>query len=148
MHPSDFAGLRAFVEAYENPVATGENLFSSTDMRNLFRYGGFRSGIDIVQTDVPQSYGIDACANTVDMLERHGWTAASLLPHGGNLMSLATALGFGMGMCESYPNVFGVFSGYEDDAEVVDGYLTPPNRPGIGFEGQQALYALFKELME
>ncbi|MBT7768816.1 MAG: hypothetical protein HN705_02435 [Rhodospirillales bacterium] len=50
-------------------------------------------------------------------------------------------------MCESYPNVFGVFSGYDDSATIEDGYLLAPQRPGVGFEGQNALYALFKELL-
>ncbi len=63
-------------------------------------------------------------------------------------MSLAAALGFGMGMCESYPSVFGVFSGYDDKAKIEGGYLPAPQRPGIGFEGQAELYALFKELRD
>ena len=77
-----------------------------------------------------------------------GWESSSFVPHGGNQMSLACALGFGMGMCESYPNVFGVFSGYADDAEVVDGYLPAPALPGIGFEGQNELHGLFRDLLD
>lgn len=147
-HPIDFEATRAFVDAYGPPVATGENLFSAAELRNLLRYGGLRPGIDILQLDVPQSYGMAACAKNMMMIAEHGWSPASVLPHGGNQMSLAAALGFGMGMCESYPSVFGVFSGYADDAEVRDGYLPAPTRPGIGFEGQAELHALFRTLLD
>ena len=148
VHPIDFEATSAFVEVYENPVATGENLFTTEDLRNLLRYGGFRAGTDVLNIDVPQSYGIGTCAKSIEMVKANGWDVASVIPHGGNQMSLACALGFGMGMCESYPNVFGVFSGYEDNAKVEDGYLRAPKLPGVGFEGQNALYSLFKELVE
>lgn len=147
VHPVDFEATAAFVEAYGNSVATGENLFTPEDLRNLLRHGGFRAGIDVLNIDVPQSYGIGTCARSIEMAKASGWDASDVIPHGGNQMSLACALGFGMGMCESYPNVFGVFSGYDDDATIEDGYLKAPQRPGVGFEGQNALYALFKDLV-
>jgi L-alanine-DL-glutamate epimerase-like enolase superfamily enzyme len=146
VHPLDYEATAAFVDAYGSPVATGENLFSLEEQRNLLRHGGFRSGTDLVQIDVPQSYGISACARSLAMLGEFGWSPTSVVPHGGNLMSLAVALGFGMGMCEAYPNVFGVFSGYGDHSQVDDGYLVAPDAPGVGFETQTALYRLFKDL--
>jgi D(-)-tartrate dehydratase len=147
VHPIDFDATAAFVEAYGHPVATGENLFTTEDLRNLLRHGGFRAGKDVLNIDVPQSYGIGTCARSIEMAKASGWDASDVIPHGGNQMSLACALGFGMGMCESYPNVFGVFSGYDDAARIEGGYLRAPQRPGVGFEGQNALYALFKELV-
>ncbi|MAF47872.1 MAG: enolase C-terminal domain-like protein [Rhodospirillales bacterium] len=146
VHPIDFEATSAFVKAYGNPTATGENLFSAEDFRNLLRYGSFRPGTDILNIDIPQSYGIGMCARTLDMARSFGWAASSFVPHGGNQMSLACALGFGMGMCESYPNVFGPFSGYADDARIENGYIRAPQLPGVGFEGQSELYGLFKEL--
>ncbi len=148
VHPVKFEALANFVGQYENPVATGENLFTIEDQENLLCFGGMRSGSDIVQIDIPQSYGIDQCHRSLTMLERYGWTAESVVPHGGNQMSLAVARGFGMAMCEAYPNVFGVFSGYADDSRVEDGYLITPDRPGIGFEGQTKLFSLFASLHE
>ncbi|MBW4709820.1 mandelate racemase [Roseobacter sp. YSTF-M11] len=147
-HPVDFEANRAFVEAYGPPVATGENLFSLPDLQNLLRYGGMRPGKDILQIDVQQNYGYAACARSMTLLGAHGWNTQDVLPHGGNQMALAAALGFGMQMCEAYPNVFGVFSGYADDADIVDGSLPAPTRPGIGFEGQADLYALFRTLID
>ena len=80
------------------------------------------------------------------MLARHGWPRRCLFPHGGNQMSLAIAAGFGLGGAESYPGVFGPFAGYADDARVENGYLTLSDRPGIGFEGQAALYRIMRDL--
>ena len=72
--------------------------------------------------------------------------ALRLFPHGGNQMSLHIAGGFGLGGAESYPGVFGPFAGFADDAKLENGYLKLPDRPGIGFEGQDALYAIMREL--
>jgi len=82
------------------------------------------------------------------MLEGRGWARASLFPHGGNQMSLAIAAGFGLGGAESYPGVFGAFGGFADDAAVENGFLPLSDRPGIGFEGQAALYAPMRRLVE
>ena len=78
----------------------------------------------------------------------HGWQRASLFPHGGNQMSLHIAGGFGLGGAESYPGVFGAFGGFADDARVEDGFLKLSDRPGIGFEAQNGLYRIMRELAE
>ncbi|MEA3155524.1 MAG: D(-)-tartrate dehydratase, partial [Betaproteobacteria bacterium] len=54
--------------------------------------------------------------------------------------------GFGLGGCEAYPDVFGAFAGFADDARVDNGWLKLPDRPGIGFEAQNELYALMRQL--
>ncbi|MFL5087887.1 MAG: enolase C-terminal domain-like protein [Xanthobacteraceae bacterium] len=145
--PHDYALMADIAGAYDAPLATGENLFSTQDVANLVRFAGLRSDRDIIQIDPPQSYGIVQFARTVAMLERHGWSRQSLFPHGGNQMSLAIAAGFGLGGAESYPGVFGAFGGFADDAVLDNGYLTLSERPGIGFEGQNALYAIMRELV-
>jgi L-alanine-DL-glutamate epimerase-like enolase superfamily enzyme len=110
------------------------------------RFAGLRADRDIIQVDPPQAYGIAQYARTVAMLEQHGWQRRSLFPHGGNQMSLAIAGGFGLGGAESYPGVFGAFGGFADDARVENGAITLSDRPGIGFEGQTALYRIMREL--
>ena len=145
--PLDYALLADVVHEYEAPVATGENLFSTQDVQNLVSYGGMRPDRDILQMDVPQSYGIAQFARTLAMLERRGWKRKSVFPHGGNQMTLHIVGGFGLGGCEAYPGVFGVFAGFADDAKVENGWLNLPDRPGIGFEAQNALYAVMKELV-
>jgi L-alanine-DL-glutamate epimerase-like enolase superfamily enzyme len=145
--PLDFALLAEIASHYDPPLSTGENLFSTQDVENLIRFGGLHPDRnDVIQVDPPQSYGIVQYARTIDMLARHGWPRRALFPHGGNQMSLAMAAGFGLGGAESYPGVFGAFGGFADDARLEGGYLTLSDRPGIGFEGQSALYALMREL--
>jgi L-alanine-DL-glutamate epimerase-like enolase superfamily enzyme len=133
---------------YESPIAGGENLFSTQDVQNLVTFGGLRPDRDIVQIDPPQSYGIVQFARTVAMLESRGWSRVALYPHGGNQMSLAIAAGFGLGGCESYPGVFGIFGGFADDARVIEGMMAVGDRPGIGFEAQNALYEVMRALTD
>jgi L-alanine-DL-glutamate epimerase-like enolase superfamily enzyme len=101
-----------------------------------------------LQIDAPQSYGIVQFSRTVDMLKRHGWARQSIFPHGGNQMTLHIVGGFGLGGCEAYPDVFGPFAGFADDARVENGWLALPERPGIGFEAQNELYALMRSLAQ
>ena len=145
--PLDFALLAEIAARYAPPLATGENLFSTQDVENLVRFGGLKAQRrDVIQVDPPQAYGIMQYSDTLAMLERHDWPRAGNFPHGGNQMSLAIAAGFGLGGAESYPGVFGVFAGFADDAVIENGYISLSDRPGIGFEGQAALYKLMKEL--
>jgi L-alanine-DL-glutamate epimerase-like enolase superfamily enzyme len=144
--PLAYALLAEIAEFYAAPIATGENLFSTQDIENLVRFGGLRAASDIIQIDVPQSYGIVQFSRTLDMLKEHGWGRQSIFPHGGNQMTLAIVAGFGLGGCEAYPGVFGVFAGFADDAKVENGMLTLSDRPGIGFEAQNTLYAAMKKL--
>ena len=146
--PRDYALFAELASVYGGALATGENLYSTQDVQNLVRFGGFRADRDIIQVDPTQSYGIVQYAHTLDMLARHGWQRAAMFPHGGNQMSLHIAGGFGLGGAESYPGVFGDFGGFADDARVEHGYLRLPERPGIGFEGQAALYRIMRRLVE
>ena len=144
--PLDYALMAELADLYPAPLATGENLYSTQDVENLVRFGGWRPAQDIIQIDPPQAYGIAQYARTLDMLAKRGWQRHGLFPHGGNQMSLAITAGFGLGGAESYPGVFGDFGGFADDARVENGYINLSDRPGIGFEGQNALYRLFKDL--
>jgi D(-)-tartrate dehydratase len=145
--PLDFALLSEIAEAYKPPLSTGENLFSTQDVENLVRFGGLRpERNDVIQIDPPQAYGIVQYARTLEMLAQRGWPRACMFPHGGNQMSVAIAAGFGLGGAESYPNVFGDFGGFADDARIDNGRISLSDRPGIGFEGQARLYRIMREL--
>ncbi|KPK18602.1 MAG: mandelate racemase [Betaproteobacteria bacterium SG8_41] len=146
--PLDYALLADVAAEYDSPIGTGENLFSTEDVENLVRFGRLRPDRDIIQTDVPQSYGIVQFSRTLEAVKRHGWERKSFFPHGGNQMTLHIVGGFGLGGCEAYPGVFGIFAGFADDARVENGFLKLPERPGIGFEAQNALYAVMRELVD
>ena len=145
--PLGYEVLTEFIAQYSAAVGTGENLFSTQDVENLVTFGGMRAGVDFIQTDVPQSYGIVQFSRTLEMLKRRGWSRQSVFPHGGNQMTLHLVGGFGLGGCEAYPGVFGIFAGFADDANVENGYLKLPDRPGIGFEAQNQLYSAMRALV-
>ncbi len=144
--PLDFALFAELADVYGPPLAAGENLYSTQDVENLVRFGGFRAERDVIQIDPPQAYGIGQYAKTLVMLSRRGWPRTSFFPHGGNQMSLAIAAGFGLGGAESYPGVFGDFGGFADDAMIESGTISLSGRPGVGFEGQARLYRIMREL--
>jgi L-alanine-DL-glutamate epimerase-like enolase superfamily enzyme len=144
--PLDFALFAEIAKNYEPALATGENLYSTQDVENLVRFGGFRPDRDVIQIDPPQAYGIGQYAKTLNMLAELGWPRSAMFPHGGNQMSLAMAAGFGLGGAESYPGVFGDFGGFADDARIDGGMISLSDRPGIGFEGQLRLFRVMREL--
>ena len=145
--PLDFATLAEISDAYPHALSTGENLFSTQDVENLVRFGNLKPARrDVIQVDPPQAYGIAQYARTLSASKNSSGRARGHFPHGGNQMSLAIAAGFGLGGAESYPGVFGVFAGFADDAVIENGYISLSDRPGIGFEGQAALYDVMRDL--
>jgi D(-)-tartrate dehydratase len=144
--PLDYALQAELAQHYDNPMATGENLFSMQDARNLIRYGGMRPERDWLQFDCALSYGLVEYLRTLDMLKQHGWSPTRCIPHGGHQMSLAIAAGLGLGGNESYPDLFQPYGGFPDGVKVVESYVTLPDLPGIGFEGKSDLYAVMRQL--
>lgn len=144
--PLDFELQARLGEVYPHPLATGENLFSMQDARNLLRYGGMRPDRDVLQFDCALSYGLVEYLRTLDMLEAQGWSRRTVVPHGGHQLSLNMAAGLGLGGNESYPGVFQPFGGFADAIPVVDGYVALPDAPGIGFEEKANLWAVMREV--
>ena len=144
--PLDFHLQASLAEFYPGPMATGENLFSHQDARNLIRYGGMRADRDWLQFDCALSYGLCEYQRTLAMLKTQGWSASRCIPHGGHQMSLNIAAGLGLGGNESYPDLFQPYGGFPDGVSVENGHITMPDLPGIGFEGKSDLYAEMKGL--
>ena len=144
--PLDFELQRALSAAYEGPMATGENLFSMQDARNLVRYAGMRPDRDWLQFDPVLAYGLVEYLRTLDMLQEHGWARSRCIPHGGHQFALNIAAGLGLGGNESYPDLFQPFGGFPDGVTVIDGHVTLPALPGIGFEGKADLYRELRNL--
>jgi L-alanine-DL-glutamate epimerase-like enolase superfamily enzyme len=146
--PLDYALQAVLAEHYAPPLATGENLFSLPDARNLIRYGGLRPDRDILQFDCALSYGLVEYRRILDMLAQHGWSWRRCIPHGGHQLSLNIAAGLGLGGNESYPDVFQPFGGFADGLPVEQGSVRLPEAPGIGFECKANLFQVLRAVAE
>ena len=144
--PLDYELQAKLAEHYPGPMATGENLFSMQDARNLIRYGGMRSDRDWLQFDCALSYGLVEYLRTLAMLKTYGWSWRRCIPHGGHQMSLNIAAGLGLGGNESYPDLFQPYGGFPDGVRVEAGHIRMPEVPGIGFEGKSDLITEMRSL--
>ncbi|MCU0888443.1 MAG: mandelate racemase, partial [Rubritepida sp.] len=146
LDPLDYATHATLAEHYAPPIATGENLFSMQDARNLIRHGGLRPDRDVLQFDPALSYGLVEYLRTLAMLKEHGWSPRRCVPHGGHQFALNIAVGLGLGGNESYPEVFAPFGGFADSTPVEASRIRMPDIPGIGFEAKNDLWAVLKGL--
>ncbi|MEU3232871.1 enolase C-terminal domain-like protein [Nocardiopsis alba] len=144
--PLDYALNATLSENYRNPIATGENLFSLQDARNLIRYGGMRPDRDFLQVDPALSYGLTEYRRILDMLALHGWSSRRCIPHGGHQFSLHIAAALKLGGNESYPGEFQPTGGFTDDAVITRGRVAPGDLPGIGLEGKAEFYKILRDL--
>lgn len=144
--PLDYDLQARLAEHYPGPMATGENLFSMQDARNLIRYGGMRPDRDWLQFDCALSYGLVEYLRTLEMLKQNDWSWRRCIPHGGHQMSLNIAAGLGLGGNESYPDLFQPYGGFPDGVRVEAGHIVMPDLPGIGFEGKADLISEMRSL--
>jgi L-alanine-DL-glutamate epimerase-like enolase superfamily enzyme len=145
--PLDYDLQARLAPHYPGPMATGENLFSMQDARNLIRYAGLRSDRDVLQFDCALSYGLVEYLRILEMLKEQGWSPNRCIPHGGHQMSLNIAAGLELGGNESYPGIFQPFGGFADSIPVEDSYVHMPQMPGIGFEAKSELFSVMKALV-
>jgi D(-)-tartrate dehydratase len=146
--PLDYQLQAELANHYPGPMATGENLFSLQDARNLIRYAQMRSDRDVLQFDCALSYGLVEYLRILDMLKEYGWSPVRCIPHGGHQMSLNIAAGLGLGGNESYPGIFQPFGGFADGIAVEDSYVKLPEIPGVGFEAKSEMFRVMKALTD
>ena len=144
--PLDFDLNARVAEVSPVPIATGENLFSWQDSRNLIRYGGMKAERDYLQMDPALSYGLVEYLRIIAMLGEHGWSPRRCIPHGGHQLTLHIAAGLGLHGNESYPGVFEPFGGFADHIPVEAGRVRLPDVPGIGIETKAELMKVFAPL--
>lgn len=144
--PLDFETLAAVTARYETAVASGEGLFSAAEARLLDRHAGLRRDRDILVFDPVHCYGVPGYLEIVESLEKRGWDRSAFWPHGGHLFCLHLAAAFGLGGAESNPLSFHPFGGFGDHVLFSEGQASPPELPGIGFEGKPYLKDLFAHL--
>jgi D(-)-tartrate dehydratase len=146
--PLDFDTLAAVAARYAPAIAAGEALFSAAEARLLDRHGGLRHERDILLFDPVHCYGIPGYLEIIAALEASGWPRGAFWPHGGHLFALHLAAALGLGGVEVNPLCFQPFGGYGDAMRIEDGFATPPELPGIGFEGRDALARAFRSLLD
>ncbi|WP_404863277.1 mandelate racemase/muconate lactonizing enzyme family protein [Georhizobium sp. MAB10] len=143
--PLDYHIQNELSKVYPGPMATGENLFSHQDARNLARYGGMRPDRDWLQFDCALSYGLVEYMRTLEAIGKEGFSSRNCVPHGGHQLSLNIAAGLKLGGNESYPEVFKPFCGFADGIKVENGRVGLPDAPGIGFEQNSALIKAMRD---
>ena len=146
--PLDFELHKELSQHYLGSIATGENLFSVQDARNLIRYAGMRKEKDWLQFDCALSYGLVEYLKIIEMLKKYDWDTSRCIPHGGHQMSLAIAAGLGLGGNESYPDLFQPYGGFPDGVKVENSYIKLPEINGIGFEGKSDLFSIMKMMTD
>ncbi len=146
--PLDYQLQAELAKTYSRPMATGENLFSHQDARNLARYGGMRPDRDWLQFDCALSYGLVEYLRTLDAIAAEGFSNRNCIPHGGHQLSLNIAAGLKLGGNESYPEVFAPFGGFADGLGVENGRVGLPDAPGIGFEAKSDLIKSLRSVTE
>jgi len=144
--PLDYELNSELSKSYKNPLATGENLFSMQDSRNLIRYGGMRKETDWLQFDCSLSYGLVEYLKTLKMMEEYNWSSTRVIPHGGHQLSCNIAAGLNLGGNEIYPSLFQPFGGFPDSSTVENSYVTFPKFIGMGYEKKEKLNDLLKKL--
>lgn len=146
--PLDYVAHAVLAEATPIPIATGENLFSMQDFRNLLRHGGLRADRDWLQPDPSLCYGLTECLRIIELAKGMGWERMRTVPHGGHQLGLHMAIGLGLGGTESYPGVFQPYGGFADNVEIIDGMTSPPQAPGLGIETRAMMIADMRKRLE
>ena len=146
--PLDYKLNQELSKIYKNGLATGENLFSMQDARNLIRYGGMRKDIDWLQFDCSLSYGLVEYLRTLQMMKENKWSSTRVIPHGGHQISCNIAAGLNLGGNEIYPSLFQPFGGFPDSSIVEDSYVSFSKFIGMGYENKKELKNLFIKLFD
>jgi L-alanine-DL-glutamate epimerase-like enolase superfamily enzyme len=147
VHPLDFELHRELAAQSSLPLATGENLFSVDDARNLLRYGGLRRDRDLLQFDISLSYGIVEYLRILAELADHGWQRTRCAPHAGHLLAMSAVAGLGLGLAETAIDTSSLFGQVTAGLAVSDGKARLHDAPGTGFEAAPVFHDLFDELL-
>ena len=140
--PENLTELRRVAEKVDIPIATGERLHSMIDFRTLFN----TNAVDIIQPDLTHFGGLtltrrlSAWADVNEIL---------VAPHNvGGPVSTAAALH--LAACTPNFKIQEHFNDFADSwvkqaapgvPEVVDGYFALPDKPGLGVELNEAVFA-------
>lgn len=144
--PLDYRHLAELRARHDVPMATGENLFSLADARNLIRYGGLKAECDFINVDVSLSYGVTEYVGILEMASMEGWGRRAFIPHAGHLFAQHVAAGLGLGGHETAPADL-LLGGFSSDTKLIDGVAHLGHSPGVGFERHTGLGPIFAQML-
>jgi D(-)-tartrate dehydratase len=147
VEPQDYALYAKVCAASATPIATGENVFSFADARNLFRYAALRPDRDVLQFDISLAYGISEYVRILDLAHAAGFERARFAPHAGHLLSLNAVAGLALGYHETALDPHSLFGGYPEGATVDAGVVQMTDAPGVGIEQHPRLDKVFSGLL-
>ena len=117
--------------ASEVKIATGENGYHLSHFETLLDH----KGADVLNVDVTICPGYDVAKDVADLALERG---VSIAPHGCQELQLPLAAGIPHGeFLEYYPVAVDPLRAEMFQPQMIpdeDGYVTVPDRPGIGFE--------------
>ena len=142
----DFNALAEHASATTAPIATGENLFSFDEARNLLRYGGLRAERDLLQFDILLAYGVPEYVRILKLFEQASWLRRQFYPHAGHLFAAHCVAGLGLGSAEAAPDATLSYGGCWDGCAVAEGALVIPDYPGVGYEAKANLMTVLAPL--
>lgn len=146
--PLDYALQAELAKHYGGSFATGENLFSHQDIRNLLRYGALDPAKDWIMPDPALAMGLTEGLRIIEAAEAEGWPRRRIVLHGGTQLALSMAAGLQLGGTETYPLMFQPYGGFADAIPVEGGYVALPDAPGLGIEVKAKLYDVMKTLVD
>ena len=150
--PEDHAGYRELRSRLRVPIAGGEN------EHTLYGFREFLGGrcVDIAQPDLGSCGGITAARHIVALAQAHG---VQVNPHvWGSAIAQAASLQFIAAVPTAHHSVFAAEPILEYDRsshpfreqlvsqplQHVDGWVTVPNRPGLGVEVDRAILERYR----
>jgi L-alanine-DL-glutamate epimerase-like enolase superfamily enzyme len=146
--PLDYALQAELAKHYGGSFATGENLFSHQDIRNLLRYGALDAKKDWIMPDPALAMGLTEGLKIIEAAEKEGWPRRRIVLHGGTQLALSMAAGLQLGGTETYPLMFQPYGGFADAIPVEAGHVALPDAPGLGIEVKARLYDVMKALAD
>jgi D-arabinonate dehydratase len=129
IHAADYEGLARIKANTSIPIATGENEYSRYGFRDLINAGG----VDIVQADANIMGGVTEWKHVASVASARGLEMA---PHGSSMLHVHLVAAVSNGMIVEHVITEGKTDRLFDyDIKLdADGMISPPQKPGIGFE--------------
>jgi galactonate dehydratase len=140
--PEDTASMRKVMDKVNIPIATGERLYTHHGFRELFEM----RAADIIQPDVLHTGGLMEMKKIAAGADAHYIVVA---PHNSN-GPICTAASVHFAFCTTNFKIQECFDDFADPwvleavsgyPKVVDGYFLPPDKPGLGVEIHEEVFA-------